>query len=163
MIAKILEFIFGGSKNNAPVVVQSRKPIISKREGLIQKLESDHKKLFNAWNDVLDHAEAKRFAEFQSGLTAFGKTLTKHTTLEDITLYLTLEIHKETKDFSRKMKEEMTQIKLSLNVFFEKYRFMAEKDVDYNVLAKELNYITDALKTRVLNEESKLYPLYDNL
>jgi len=142
-----------------------RKTNLSYNGKLVSMLESDHKKLFELYGELIElYKQDDSFQSVHRKLIDFKMALEIHLMVEDTQLYGYLEQrysdNKMVLEFIKDVQNEMSLIAEAAILFVRKYTNVRMYRENKDNFLKDLENIGKILTTRIDMEESRLYTLY---
>ena len=143
----------------------NKKPIPLDLE-LVKELKMEHELIEQQLNNIENAVYVKNYELLSGYVGEFGATLRSHLAKENTKFYMRLQyiLPKNSAQFEimKKFKNEMTEISKVVNKFIFKYYSCKINEKNQAAYLEELNCVMALLERRILNEESKLFPLYED-
>ena len=137
------------------------------KDDLVSTLEHEHQQLLSVYTAINEAARLGKIAQIKKLLDQFLDVFNEHALREYTNLYVFLDHSYATKPQLatdiRSFKLEMTQIGKAVRKFCHDWRSTEKRDFDLAVFANELGTLGDILSKRIVTEETRLYPLYENI
>jgi regulator of sigma D len=159
-------FFFGGKNSDKDKNEDKLFEGVQYHDDLLEKLTSDHKKLFKHYNKLLDAAKKRNQRKVQENLKNFRIDFKIHHQSEKKQLYTYLKNHFKLSDkevLINKLNSSADNIYDNIIYFLSTYTDKKLDTEDFEKLQKELEEIGKVLIQRVEQEEGELYTLYKSI